>query len=360
MSVLVDSFGEFLQLMFNAFNLSTSFPALILVLLIQIFLLPVLPQDNPFAHAYESLGDFGKVSMSLVITAIIAYVLDAANSYIIKFFEGYWFRSSFPFSWLEGRHRNHATSTWNDIRKLEKLADALIAEAKQMTDRQRRNDFLDLAEWLVERKSSLQKQVESKYPMNSKAVLPTSFGNVVASAEEYPKTVFGMDAITLWPFLVPTLAKEDYAKYVAREKTTVDFLLNVDVVLGVFASLVLFTHFITAGFVLTVGLVAMLASLVVVASIFYMLAIQAAAGWGLSIKTAFVLFRDELRTVLGLRRAKDHTEERVLWSSTSEFLRAQAMDEKLLVCGKSIFSPTLYEQSETTKRKWPCQRNQKA
>ena len=96
MSVLVQNLGDFLKLLVQAFNLSSTFPALIFVILAQLYVLPLLPKDSLLGLLDEMWNTTTKTGGTIVVTALIAYLLDAANLWVIRLFEGYWLMDKWP------------------------------------------------------------------------------------------------------------------------------------------------------------------------------------------------------------------------------------------------------------------------
>ena len=88
MSTLVQSLSDFLNVLIQAFNFSSTFPALIFVLLSRLYLLPLFPEDWP-VRIDRAADGATQALVTIILVALIAYFLDAANLSIIRFFEGY-------------------------------------------------------------------------------------------------------------------------------------------------------------------------------------------------------------------------------------------------------------------------------
>ena len=336
MSVLVQNLGDFLKLLVQAFNLSSTFPALIFVILVQLYIRPLLPEASPL-RIDEIWNTSARVGATVISVALIAYLLDAANLLIIRLFEGYWFLDQFPLNWLRKINQDYVCLTQDIIRELEQLADKLMKQA----EREQREDLVDLAEEVIERKREFIQEIAYKYPEEPNYVLPTPFGNVIAAAERYPKKTFGMDAVVLWPFLVPTLTQKNYAQFVVREKAVMDFLVNLTVVLAVFGCLLGIVEWYFNGWsVILAGKLSLVALSCLVA---YVLSVQGAASWGATVRSAFVIFREELRQTLCLRRARYYADERQLWEIASNFFRAQDSLDNQMKWGKAIFDASSYK-----------------
>jgi hypothetical protein len=131
------------------------------------------------------------------------------------------------------------------------------------------------------------------------------------------------------------LTKEGYAPFVVREKAIMDFLLNLTVVLMLFGGVYGITELRLAG--LTGTLVVQLVAVGLGCLITFWLLIQGAAGWGMTIRSAFVIFRESLRQELGLRQTQGYVEERTLWGATSDFFRAESADKEQVELGQQIF-----------------------
>lgn len=340
MTGIVKNVGEFFSVLVQAFNLSAIFPALILVLFTQAHVLSLLPEGAPWRSALN-LNRPSVIASTALAVALIAYLLDAANLKIIRLFEGYSL-SRFPlFSWVQERDRAFVAVTMRRIRRIQLLADWLLDKAHRTQSPARKKELRNLYAELVEREDELLSQIEDKYPEDPSLVLPTPFGNVIAAAEYYTHKVFGMDAVALWPFLVPTLTERDYAQHILRAKAMMDFVLNLTAVMGALGVFVGITEYYVAGWSTSLAVKLML--IAGSCSATFVLAVQGAASWGTTFKAAFVLFREDLRLTLRLRRARDYTDERELWENVSSFLGAQDLPTEHARLGHSIFNAPSYK-----------------
>lgn len=335
MPVLMQSLGDFFKLTIEAFSLSSIFPSIIFVMLLRQCIFPLF-QDGPALL----LGASGDETLSFFLTAIfvalVAYLLDAANMQIIRLFEGYWFQDQFPFNLVQRLNQNYVSTTVGAIRQLEELIEALDKQGEQEDE----PDLQLCALYLARYKTRLVKTIDRKYPEDPDRVLASPFGNVICAAEQYPEKVFGMDSIVLWPFLVPTLTDKSYAPYVVRSKATVDFLVNLTTVIGLFGLILGFSEIAVNGY--TPALAPKLLAVFVSCTITFLLSVQGAAGWGSTIRTAFVLFRHDLRQSLGLRCPKSYKDERRLWKEASHFFRAQRTEVEQQRWGSHIYDRSSY------------------
>jgi hypothetical protein len=228
-SAIVKNLSDFFKLLVQSFNLSNTFPALVLVILTRLFVWPSLAERTALQPpaSWDGVSSAGTIAL---LVMLLAYVLDAANRPIIRLFEGYWFRDQWPFNRWRRRNQKHVRETWGSIRDLERRIDRLIEQGK----REHREGPLREAKELLRRKAALIREVADKYPDDPEYVLCSPFGNVIAAAERYPKKVLDMDAKALWPFLLPTLTESDYAQVIAREKGVRDFCVNLTLVVGAF------------------------------------------------------------------------------------------------------------------------------
>lgn len=398
MTVLVQSISDFFKLMIQGFNLSTIFPAFIFVGLIDLYILPKLPANSLFPNLQnDQMGS--KIGLTIILVGVIAYLLDAANFQIIRLFEGFWFRNWFPFTYFEEQYREYVRQMVADIEMLETVIENLKNKAKQklaLYDRlitqqespkseqnflqkfskkldflwprtskpsssgtsgpemnlQITQEMLDsllhsaerlllLADELASHKKALAGEIGDRLPTDEDFVLPTPYGNVIAAAEQYPKKLFNMDTIVLWPYLVPTLTKNGYAQYVVREKSMMDFLINLAFILGVFGFLLAIVEMAFTG----LSWILFQQQIIVWGSVLflYFLSVWGAGGWASSVSIAFVLFRDDLRKALRLRQVNSYDEEVQLWENASSFLRSKDSPESRAKWGRMIYDLSSYQ-----------------
>jgi hypothetical protein len=142
----------------------------------------------------------------LLLVTLFAYLLQVLTRPLMRLYEGYWphrvrrwFRKSVEKRWQRWRRER--------------------AEAAK-------DDF--------SRYAILQDRLHHEYPPQAEQLLPTRLGNVLRSAENYPITAYGMDAIFWWSRLWPLLP-EATQKGIEDEFTPVLALLNLATLVGVVA-----------------------------------------------------------------------------------------------------------------------------
>jgi len=180
------------------------------------------------------------------------------------------------------------------------------------------------------------------YPANKWRILPTRLGNIIASAEDYPQQLFGIDTVLLWPYIVPTLAENGYSKFVEREKAIFDLLLNTTVLVAVFGLEIGCLDALSNGLTWRLPI-----ELTLIGGATYALCrltTHGAMGWGLTIRAAFVLYRDKLREALGLVRPESYTQERKLWKRASEFYRGEPAEAIAIEPSQRLFNYVCADQ----------------
>ncbi len=317
MSALIGSVSELLTLLVQSFNLSAVFPALVFMLLNYLFVFPKL-KDTVLYTRFARYDQPVQILLWVVLTVGLAYFLTSVNTLIIRWFEGYPLIHQFPFDkWRrdclrqQRRYRQRVENLTNRIAKSR-------ADEKHIPYTQRES-LWQHRETLVEQRNQLLGELLLFYPVSDWRVLPTRLGNVLAAAEDHPQRLFGIDAVTLWPYLGPVLTQTGYAKFVEREKAVFDLLLNSTVLTGAFGLVLLTADYLTVGrsviLLYEFGLVA-----AATAALHYF-TIQGAIGWGTTIRAAYALHRKELREHLGLSEPQSYDEERALWKRASQFYR---------------------------------------
>lgn len=343
MTTIVKSLGDFVNLLVQTFNLSTLFPATIFMVLMQMFVLPIVSTDSPLRFIEMVEGDNARLGINLVLIVLLAYVLDAANSNLIRLFEGYPLMRHFPFDWLRQRHQAFVMDTLEEVAKLDRKRVALRQQAAKEQDQTRKQKLHRQADELADRAGELLEHITDKYPEDPDAILPTPFGNVIAAAEHYPYKLLGMDTIVLWPFLRPVLTEKGYAQFVMRDKAMMDFLVNLTVVLMAFGSLFGLADWFYNG--LSWELAGKMLLIAGCCYLTYRLSIQGAMGWGASVRTPFVVYREDLRRELQLRPVENYDQERNLWRDASGFFAGNLLEDEQALVGRRIFTAESFAEA---------------
>lgn len=155
------------------------------------------------------------------------------------------------------------------------------------------------------------------FPDEPEALMPTRLGNILKNSEQYPFKRYDADAVLLWPRLY-TVLPDGFSKTLEAAKASLDFMLVVSCLSGLFA----FTSGIYLLAVQTVWWLFLLCFLggLVVARLAYNGALEAAITYGQLIKSAFDLYKGELRKQLGYEQPKSLAEERDFWHNLYELV----------------------------------------
>jgi hypothetical protein len=345
MTALVQNLADFIKVVLQSLNLSTIFPAFAFMVLLRVFVIPLIPIEY-LPLPYRQADTFVRTLFELMTLGFVAYLLDAANLSIIRLLEGYPLRHYPPFRNWQNDNAQFVKESYAFIHALEEAIVGLDKKIKRTKkDSPQLAELYRLKQEAQNKRRALLRQVSQRYPEDPSLVLPFEFGNIIAAAEYYPKKTFGMHAVVLWPFLSPILTKKDYAQFFLRERSVMDFLVNLSVTLLLFDFLLFFVEATWVG----IGMSLLIKVILVLLACLFLLWLsrQAAANWGLVIQTAFVLFRHDLHDSLGLRRPKDFGSEQEQWKAVSNFLRADNSNDRQKQLGEAVFNPAMYRRSNT-------------
>jgi len=346
MSVFVKTLSDLVALLLEALRLSVLLPASVLVGLNVAFVLPLF-KDTRIYHALRLDGvDFPLTIIILTAVLIIAYTLAILNIPIIRFFEGYpWL--TYPWGKrLRLSHARRVAYLQSQIEKLDRDIQMWLTRADQEPDRTEAEKCKEKARRCELQRNLFKDELWSTYPHHQTwRILPTRLGNVIAAAEEYSGTLYELDAVVFWPFLLPILSDEGYAPFMEREKAAFDFLLNMAVVTLFFGAELIYVDVLLSEFnIWAAGFKLLLIG--VVAFCFYLTSIQGALSWGCTIRTAFVLHRHQLREKLGLCKPDGFYEERNMWRQASRFYRDHDVTP-----GRYIFDYSPPDKAKASKTK---------
>jgi hypothetical protein len=297
LSLISGSFGR-------ALLLGTLFPVTVFALLGLLFVVPFLPADIAVLAPLAKLDPAWKTVLVSLVVILLTGLLYNLNTSLIRLYAGY----PWQHSWLGKR------ATASHLRRLE-WAESRRAFLRQLIQEDAPADprNAELEVW----RSRLGQRVKNEYP-GPELVLPTRLGNVMRSFEEYPRNVYGISTVSVWPRLVGVLNKESLA-LLDDTKASFDFMINASFLSGALSGSIL-----AAGLVVPARIhwTAWLVQVAVTAGaswLFYLGSVNAAAAWGGQVKSAFDLFRWDLLKKLGYTHVPEDAEaERDLWVQISK------------------------------------------
>lgn len=148
------------------------------------------------------------------------------------------------------------------------------------------------------------------FPQDETELMPTLFGNVLATASEHPRVAYAMEGAVWWPRLSPVLPGF-FQDMLGSTQAPMMGLLNLSVVFtglaltGAAALALAGSRWLQALVVLAVGLV--------LARLCYRAAIGQAVALGSQLRVAFDLYRHDILRQMDLEVPADLTAERALW-----------------------------------------------
>lgn len=167
------------------------------------------------------------------------------------------------------------------------------------------------------RKTTAQDDIQLLFPQADQELRGTALGNVLAAAETYPRRAYGVDALIVWPRLFVVLP-EEIATASGAARDSMHFLLlfsffswTLALLGGIYAAAESLGALVYLSVVVGGGIFGWLA---------YQTAVQAAIDYGLYLRAAFDLHRNELLTKLRRPLPSTADEEHRLWQAVSRHL----------------------------------------
>lgn len=224
---------------------------------------------------------------ALISVTVLAFLLQAVTTPIVRFFEGYW-----PLRWQKLITRGRTAHQ------------ARAGELEKATD-----------------KSSYRARYFG-YPRDEDLLLPTRLGNTLRAAEEYAYQTYRMDTVLWWPRL-STLLPESYGKQLDAALTPMLALLNLSALLGVLAlgggSGLVITHRLGQAQPLWLFLLVWAGGLLL-AWLSYLAANSQAAAYGDLIRVAFDLHRHKVLEAMHIPRPTTLRDEYYLWDKLNQWI----------------------------------------
>ena len=282
------------------FNLVGVLPAVVLAVLVLAGVWSGAPASSPdldAAGARLSAVSAGEAALLALGILAFALVLHPLQLSLVRLLEGYWGEGRLGGALAGlGRRRQQRRRDTLDRRMLFPQAAGARVDPEQ-------ERAATTAAW----------QLRRLYP-DSDRVLPTRLGNALRAAEDRAGDKYGLDAVLVWPRLVPLLpdglsgALDD-----ARNQLDMAARFAVTFLLAVVAALVLFGGH--GWWVATAAGPAFLAWLS------YRAAVTAAIAYGELFETAFDLHRFDLLGALYVHLPQDSEHEREVNATVTDFLR---------------------------------------
>ena len=196
-------------------------------------------------------------------------------------------------------------------RKFQKISNNRYEKLKK-----RKKESLDEKDY--KRYNSFHEQIHFEYSSKEELHLPTRFGNILLSAEQYSNERYGMDAAFWWPRLWPLLP-EEIKTDIEESLTPVIALLNFALLIPIFSIIIWFWSFNHKSTFLVDAMPEFIVHLIpvilgfILAWIAYRSATLQAINYGTSIRAAIDLYRFNLLTALHQKPPKNQNEEEEIW-----------------------------------------------
>lgn len=263
----------------------------------------ILPQEASLAVEFVAFS--GALAIFALPLSVIVMLLNFA---LVQLYEGYsfeglgiWFGKVTRKPWItavvEHRKKRHA----HTVRSWTKEKAALRSRRSALQAIEENHALAMIEEQELEavcaRLATVSHDLAHKFPSEEHLLLPTKFGNVVRSFEDYPRVMYGADAVATWTRLIAVIPV-DYRQILDEEKAKMDFFLNVSALAPVFGVLS-FAVGLASDLTFLTGLILPIAGIVVF-WVAYRMAISAALSWGNCVKAAFDVFLGDLEQKIHL------------------------------------------------------------
>ncbi len=296
----------------RAFFIGALLPATLFVLALHLVVIPMLPWQWHSVPGLDILDPQWTVAVLTGAAVIIAGLLYAFNTPIVRLYEGYPWQNGLIGTWMCTRHRQRLVD-----------ADRGRREARAARRRLEEPDDERLRAELQALQNNLAHRIADEYPVG-RSVLPTRIGNTIRSFENYPRKQYGIWAITLFPRFVAKIPKE-YATVIDDAKTMLDVVVHLSFLSCVFATIVLVTGCIypipLASWFLAARWGATILGAFSLGALLYYGSIGRAKEWGDLVRAAFDIYRWDVLKDLGYaQKPATMDEERELWNDISRQL----------------------------------------
>lgn len=296
----------------RAFVIGSLLPATLFILALQLVVVPMLPWQVRPVPGLEILDQRWTVAVLTLAVVIVAGLLHAFNTPIVRLYEGYPWQHGLIGTWMCRRHR-------------QQLEDAVRGRKEASAIRRSLHgpDEESLVSDLQVLQNNLANRIAEDYPVG-RSVLPTRIGNTIRSFENYPRKQYGIWAVTLFPRFVAKIPK-DHAAVIDDAKTMLDVVIHLSFLTSALAVIVLTTGCIypipLTSWYWTSQWAATIVGAVALSALLYYGSIGRAKEWGDLVRGAFDIYRWDVLKDLGYsQKPATLDEERELWNDISRQL----------------------------------------
>lgn len=313
----MNAMPNYLDKLGRNFLVASMVPSLAFFIITMISLQSTLPAwlKDLLGNEFEPLGKSG--FFLLVATIILGFTLTSLNTFIYKIFEGYVLIWRLPF--LRSAQIRQARRLRMTQKKLERKIGRLDERTSPRAFKKRQN--------LISTKLALLTKYDLEYPPSEDEILPTKFGNILKSAESYPRSRYSIDGVLTWPRLIYVIPGDYYSK-VDDVSNQLSFLMNCTVLAMIYSLIILSTftyHFATSimlhqSYLEEAGGYFLLFVLGIIVGVVFLRATVLVVGdFGHMIRSSYDLFRRKLLIELDLTPPLSLEKERDLWENWCDF-----------------------------------------
>jgi hypothetical protein len=317
--ISLDKFGR-------NFLVSSMIPSLAFFTITMITLQSTLPPwvRDLLGSEFELFGKSGFIL--LLLTIILGFTLTSLNTFIYKVFEGYVLIWRLPF--LRSSQVKRARLLKQKQKSLQRKIDRLENRTSTRSEN-KRNDLIAV-------QSALMAEYDLEFPPTDDQILPTKFGNILKSAENYPRSRYNIDGVPIWPRLVHVIPADYYSK-VDEVGNQLSFLMNCTVLAAIYSLISLgasIYHFVfpvllsPIAFQIASRYFLLFALAALVSIIFLRATVLVVVEFGNVIRSSYDLFRRRLLVQLDLTPPPTLSEERDLWDDLCDFINMGFQDQE--------------------------------
>lgn len=316
----------------NNFLVAAFIPALAFVLAAQLLFSPLDPAGSNSRFLVPRSLEEG--ILTVVLALIAGFTMMGLMTFNYKLLEGYMVleRASF----MRRRQYRKAFKRQLEYKTLDRMVSRLTYRYRRLNakGREEDNERLESYEMLLQKLRQKDRAIKASYKEDYPVqvlggVLPTRFGNIFKSAEQYPLENYGIDSVRLWPRLVHVIAP-DYDNRLDASNNNLAFLVNCmafSILLSALCLLASIWHLFAGSSTMLTQVTAgetryLLGAIffLLLGIFFYHAALPAARQYNNLVRSAFDLFRFDLLESLHLDLPSNNPDEKRLWTEVSDFI----------------------------------------